>query len=172
MRLVALFAVLAIAGCSDRKPPEPDPTPPASPDVADASGSAVADVVAANPRLTMLNRLLEASGLADALRDTAATYTLFAPSDDAFAALGDGPSAADSAAARALIEKHLLATRMLSVDVFPDLSIQTVGGTEIAFSDEGEGLAVRGPAGSGRVTDADLDADNGVVHIIDGVLAR
>ncbi len=175
MRLLLVVALTALVGCSDRKPPEPEPTPTPEIPTAVASGTAVTDLVKANPRLRTLARLLDASGLAATLRDTAATYTLFAPSDDAFATLGDdavAALAADSAAARALLEKHLLMTRMLTLDVFPDLSIETMGGTEVAFEEAGEGLAVRGPSGTGRVLDADLDADNGVIHIIDGLLAR
>jgi uncharacterized surface protein with fasciclin (FAS1) repeats len=173
--LFLLLATLAV-GCSDPSP-ETDPAPAdtavtAAPP-ADAGRQSVADVVATSPRLRTVARLLEASGLGETLADTSTAYTLFAPSDEAFAALGDDAVAAleaDPEAARAALLAHALPTRMLSVDVFPDLSIQTMGGTELAFLDRDGGLAVRSGVTTAQVTDADLDADNGVVHIIDAVL--
>ena len=135
----------------------------------------VTSAVAGNARLRTLDRLLTASGLDATLRDTAAVYTLFAPSDDAWAALGDDAVAAleaDPDAARQALLGHVLATRMLSADVFPDLSFETVAGTEVSFAETASGLAVRGPGGTGTITDADLDAGNGVVHVVDAVLAR
>ena len=178
MRLALALALLALAaaGCSDPAPdPGPAPVPDAEPETAALVGAqTVTDVVVASPRLRTLARLLDVSGVGETLADTSTAYTLFAPSDDAFAALGDDAVAAleaDPAAARAILLDHALATRMLSVDVFPDLSIASIGGAELAFADAGEGLAVVGPAGRGRITDADLDADNGVVHILDAVLS-
>ena len=182
MRLSLPLAALLLFGCSD-------PTP--SPAGGDTDGETVTadapaesnpgeerqslvSVVEANPRLTTLLRLVGTAGLSETLADTSVTYTLFAPSDAAFAALGDAVGAldADSAAARAVLLDHVLSTRMLSVDVFPDLSIETVGGAEVSFAEVGDGLAVVGPLGTARITDADLDADNGVVHIIDTVLSN
>lgn len=172
MRL-CLLALLALAACSDPEPPAPTPEPPA-PRVAPDRQS-VTDVVAASPRLRTTARLLAASGLDATLRDTSTAYTLFAPSDDAWAALGDDRLAAleaDPAALRQALLGHVLGTRMLSIDVFPDLAFETEAGSEITFAEAGDGLAVRAASGTGRLTDADLDADNGVVHIIDAVLSR
>ena len=172
MRFPLVLVALSLAACGDAEPPAPDPAP--APPVADDGRPSVASVVASNGRLRTTARLLAASGLDATLRDTSTAYTLFAPSDDAWAALGDDAVAAleaDPAALRSALLGHVLGTRMLSFDVFPDLSFETEGGTEITFADAGEGLAVRSASGSGRITDADLDADNGVVHVIDGVLS-
>ncbi len=172
MRLLVFLLLAALVGCAE----DPAPTPaPAAPDPAPAvdGRQSVATVVSANPRLRTLARLLTASGLDATLADTATAFTLFAPSDDAFAALGDDAVAAleaDPDAARAALLKHVLVARMLSVDVFPDLSIETVGGTDVTFVEADDGLAVRSSGTTARITDADLDADNGVVHIIDTVL--
>ena len=172
--LPLLLAVLAV-GCAEPDPPAPpgpDTTATAAPALDDGRQS-VAGVVATSPRLRTLARLLDASGLAETLADTATAYTLFAPSDEAFAALGDDAVAAleaDPDAARQALLAHALPTRMLSVDVFPDLAIETMGGTELSFAEADGGLAVRAGGTTARITDADLDADNGVVHVIDAVL--
>ena len=175
--LIVALAALALAACGDAEAPAPNPAPPPVTDTpaADAGRQSVADVVAASPRLRTTARLLAASGLDQTLRDTSRTWTLFAPSDDAWATLGDDAVArleSDPAAARAALLSHVLGTRMLSFDVFPDLAFESEGTTEVAFAETDAGLAVRGPGGTGQVTDADLDADNGVVHIVDAVLAR
>lgn len=174
MRFLLLVAALSLSACGDAEAPVPDPEP-APPVVQDDGRQSVSDVVSANPRLRTTARLLAASGLDATLRDTSTTYTLFAPSDDAWATLGDAGIAAleaDTDALRATLLGHVLSTRMLSFDVFPDLSIETVAGTDVTFAEDGDELAVRSASGGGRITDADLDADNGVVHIIDGVLAQ
>ena len=175
MRLPLLLAALLLSACGDADAPAPTPDPTPDPPVAADDGrQSVTDIVAANGRLRTTARLLAASGLDETLRDTSTAYTLFAPSDEAWAALGDDAVArleSNPDALRSALLNHVLGNRMLSFDVFPDLSIETVGGAEVSFDDAGEGLAVRSASGSGRITDADLDADNGVVHIIDGVLA-
>lgn len=176
MRLaLPLLLAALVTGCADPAPPDPAPadtTAGAAPP-ADAGRQSVDDVAATSPRLRTLARLLDASGLRETLADTSMAYTLFAPSDDAFAALGDDAVAAleaDPDAAREVLLGHVLPTRMLSFDVFPDLSIESMSGTELSFVETGEGLAVRSGETTARITDADLDADNGVLHIIDAVL--
>lgn len=177
MRLALPLLLAALAfGCADPSPEAgpaaPDTTAAAAPP-ADPGRQSVADVVATSPRLRTLARLLRASGLDATLADTSTAYTLFAPSDDAFAALGDDAVVAleaDPDAARTALLAHALPTRMLSVDVFPDLSIESMGGTELAFLERDGGLAVRSGRTTAGITDADLDADNGVVHVVDAVL--
>ena len=177
-RLLVPALLLALAACGDADAPAPEPDAPVeAPDTAstpDAVGpQSVASLLTESPRLTTLARLADAADLASTLADTASTVTVFAPSDAAFAALGDGAVEAleaDPERARRVLLAHVVPTRMLTIDVFPDLSIETTAGTEIAFAEAGEGLAVRSGGVTARITDADLDAENGVVHVIDAVL--
>ena len=163
----AFAALLLLAGCGpDPAPPTPPPPPPGPAEGARTLGAALEG----SPRLTTLARYVEAAGLGPVMADTSTAYTVFAPSDDAFRAAGLGLEV-DSAEARAVVLAHVLSTRMMSMDVFPDLSIETLAGTEVSFADRGEGLAVVGPGGTGRIVEADLDTDNGVVHVIDTVLS-
>ncbi|WP_412062951.1 fasciclin domain-containing protein [Rubrivirga sp. IMCC45206] len=171
MRLLPLaFLCLALAACGgDAASPEPREPAPETP--AASARPSVADLVGTNPRLRVLARLIASSGLEVTLRDTSTAYTLFAPSDDAFAQFGGRAALeADSAAARAALARHVVATRLLTPDVFADLAIETMAGSEVTFAEVGEGLAVQSGGATARITDADLDADNGVVHIVDTVL--
>ena len=184
--LVLAALVLALAACGG----EPEPSPALAPGPGAASsldgpldgGLDPADdartiygVVGRTPELSTLAALVDAAGLRDVLADPDAALTLFAPSDAAFDALGaDALDALRSnpEAARALLLDHALSTRMLSGDVLDGLGIETMAGREIALAAGPDGVTVRDGTGvTAAVVEADLDADNGVVHVIDAVLS-
>ncbi len=178
MRVLLLAALsFALAACG----PDPDSAVDATPEVPAADAGPVAgrqtayDVAAANPSLTTFIDLVDAAGLADALRDTSQVLTVFAPSNAAFNALGAVALAAlrdDPAALRERLRAHVLATRMLSGDIFGELSIASLAGSDLTLDANDVGVTVTGAGGAtATVTDADLDAENGVVHVIDTVLS-
>ena len=170
MRLVLALAAVLLAGCGDDAPPAPPPTPEPPP-VEVAASSTLAGAIQASQRLTSFARLVETADLTSMLSDTSSAYTVFAPTDEAIQAAGlDLEVAPDEA--RQIVLSHVLTTRMMSIDVFPDLSIETAGGTEVSFADTGEGLSVVGSGGTGRIVEADQDTGNGVVHLIDSLLSR
>lgn len=172
MRCLALVFVLFLAaGCrGDEKPPAA-PTAPA-PAQAEATDT-VLGVAAASADLSTFVALAEAAGLDATLRDTAQTFTVFAPSNAAFTALGDDALAtlrADPAALRARLAGHVLSYRSFTTDVDVETTVGTLGGPEITLV-PGTPLGVRGGSVSARVATPDLDAGNGVVHVVDAVLA-
>ena len=135
----------------------------------------VLSVVAETPALSALAGLVEGADLGAVLSDTSETITLFAPSDEAFAALPAGALdalRADPAALRQLLLAHVVPTRLPSADVFAEIAFESAGGTDLTVDADDAGVTARGPAGTGRVVTADLDAVNGVVHVVDAVLAR
>ena len=172
----ALLAALALALAACGAETEPAPAEAADPgaEAPPAAAQTVADVVAATPSLSTLAGLVADAGLDAALRDTSRTVTLFAPSDDAFAALPAGALDAlrrDPAAVRALLDAHTLPTRLPAADVFAEIAFESAAGTDLTVDADGEGVTVRGPTGAGRAVTADLDAPNGVVHVVDAVLS-
>lgn len=170
MRLLALSLLLFSACTPDPEPP-PDPAPEPTPVTTDDS---IVGIVGTSSELSTLAGALDASGLAETLRDPEGAYTLFAPSDAAFASLPDGERTAlfnDPDRLSSLLRSHALPTRMLSVDIIDGLSIETLGGTELALQSDGSTVRITGPSGTPvTVTTPDLDTSNGVVHIIDAVL--
>lgn len=176
MRALLLPLALLLAACGPDADapaaPERVPTEPAAPA---ASSQTVADVVASTPSLSTLAGLIEAAGADGVLRDVDGAYTLFAPSDDAFAALEAGALDAlrqNPDALRALVLDHTLSNRTYAPDVFDEITIETVAGSEVTLLPTAGGLTVRDGTGvSADVVTADLDADNGVVHVIDAVLS-
>ena len=132
------------------------------------SGATVVDVVAEAPELTTLRRLLRESGMAETLV-AEGPYTLFAPSDDAFAAAGLGSLTEDPEALRAVLSAHVLPFRMMSADLDFEQTVENVGGTQLSIL-PGSPPAVASGGVRASVVRADLDAANGVVHVIDAVL--
>jgi outer membrane protein OmpA-like peptidoglycan-associated protein len=136
--------------------PTPTPTTTAAPtEVPDA----VVDVLADRPELSQLVELLGRAGLGELLGG-AGPVTLFAPTDDAFAALP--PALSDAVAADATLVQQLLANHVVSGLVTTDdlatgAPVETEGGDLVDPTDV-------------QVVDGDLDGGNGVVHVIDSVL--
>lgn len=127
----------------------------------------LADTVARKPELSTLNRLLQQSGLADTLR-TGSTLTVFAPSDEAFKAVPAKTMAELSAnpeLLKAVLTYHVLPTQLKSGQV-KNGTAKTVQGANLALATAGTFVTVE----DAIVTQADVDATNGVLHVIDKVL--
>ena len=172
--LVAVLAVGLAACASDEPAPPPEAVRGGVAERPAAGPHTALDVVAETPELSTLAGLVEAADLGGVLRDTSQTITLFAPSDAAFAALPADALVAlrnDPAALRAVLLAHVLPTRLPSADVFAEIAFESAGGPELTVDAPDGAVTVRGPAGAGHVTTADLDAANGVVHVVDTVLA-
>ena len=129
--------------------------------------ASVADTIAANPKLSTLSSLVVKSGLTDTLK-SAGPFTVFAPSNDAFAKvpaktledLGKDP-----AKLKAVLTYHVVAGKVMAADVKNGNS-KTVNGANIALSKAGEFVTVE----DAMVQTADISATNGVVHVVDSVL--
>jgi len=117
----------------------------------------------------------QAAGLADALATTD-NITVFAPTDDAFAALPEGtvenllkPENKDTLAA--ILTLHVVPSKVMSVDIADGNSeVQTLNGDEmLTITKSMSGVSIMA-SNSANVSTADVLADNGVIHIIDAVL--
>lgn len=150
------------------------------------NSNTIADIVAGNSNFSILNAALEQTGL-DATLDANGTFTVFAPTDAAFQALldadpNDGLSTpADLLALPSLqniLLNHVLNTEVPSTALSDGYvkTLATDDGTNSGnaldlYVDLTSGVVLNGgPAVANPATDADIMADNGVVHIIDGVL--
>lgn len=127
----------------------------------------IADTAARTPSLSTLNRLLNEAGLAETLRG-AGPYTVFAPSDDAFKAvpaktmdeLGKNKDLLKS-----VLAYHVVPGKVGSADV-KNGNAKTVQGADVALAKAGSFVTVE----DAMVTQPDVPATNGVVHVIDRVL--
>ena len=147
--LVATTA-LALAGCATAPAP-----------------ATIADALARDSRFSTLSKLLADAGLTDTLRG-AGPYTVFAPTDEAFKAV-PAKTMADLAAnkelLRSVLSYHVLPGNVRSTEVKVG-SMKSVQGANLALASAGSMLTVEDAV----VTQADVAATNGVIHIVDRVL--
>lgn len=112
---------------------------------------------------------VQAAGLVDTLK-AEGPFTVFAPTDEAFAALPDGtvemllkPENKDQLVS--ILTYHVVAGKVMSTDLTDDMSATTVQGSDIMI-DLDSGVMVN----DASVVTADIEADNGVIHVIDKVI--
>jgi uncharacterized surface protein with fasciclin (FAS1) repeats len=112
---------------------------------------------------------VEAAGLTDTLKGDG-PLTVFAPTDEAFAALPAGtvedllkPENKDKLTA--VLTYHVVAGKVMSTDLEDGMSAETVQGGGVMI-DLDNGPMVN----DAKVVSADISADNGVIHVIDKVL--
>jgi uncharacterized surface protein with fasciclin (FAS1) repeats len=139
--------------------------------LADRSGHSTAsasilDITRARGELSTLAAALDRAGLAQTLLD--GPYTVFAPSDDAFAKLPEG--AVDSMLGSPetlanILGYHLVSGRITAAEVATRTSAPTIQGENLPISNNG---AIR--VDGARVVTGDIEATNGLVHVIDRVL--
>jgi len=127
----------------------------------------IADTTAAKPELSTLNRLVNEAGLADTLRADG-PYTVFAPTDEAFKAVPPktmAALAADKNYLKTVLGYHVVPSKMTAAEV-TNGPAKTLQGGSLALSRSGTFVTVEDAV----VTQADVPATNGVVHVIDRVL--
>lgn len=170
---LAATATLFVAGCSSSST-APAETPAASSPMASPAESAMAagtvvEVAAGNPDFSTLVAAVEAAGLAETL-NAAGPYTVFAPTNEAFEALPAGTvekllKPANKEALTKILTYHVVAgEEIMSSDITAG-KVATVEGQKLDITTDG-GVKVNGVT----VVTADVEASNGVIHAIDGVL--
>jgi uncharacterized surface protein with fasciclin (FAS1) repeats len=129
----------------------------------------IVDTAASAKTFKTLLAAAEAAGLVETLKSKG-PFTVFAPTDDAFAKLPAGTVAAllrDKAKLAAILTYHVVPGRVLSTDLpLGDLSAKTAQGGKIDINRSDRGVTVNGA----RVLSADIIAGNGVIHVIDTVI--
>ena len=130
--------------------------------------STVVDIVVNSADHTTLEAAVVAAGLVETLQGEG-PFTVFAPTDAAFAALPAGTVEAllaDIPALTNILTYHVAGAKAMSTDLSNGQKVVTVQGTEITVTINENGVFIN----NAKVTVADIEADNGVVHVIDAVL--
>lgn len=128
----------------------------------------IVDVAANAGNFKTLVAAVKAAGLAETLSGTG-PFTVFAPTDEAFAKLPAGTVDAllkDKERLTAILTYHVVAGAVTSDQVVKLTSARTVNGKDLAIKAAGGKVAV----GNAQVVQADIKASNGVIHVIDTVL--
>lgn len=129
----------------------------------------ITQIASETSNLSTLYSALQASGLDDAL-DAGGPFTVFAPSNAAFAKLDPNELntiISTPSLLTALLQYHVVAAEVFSDDLSNGPVQTLLSGQTVDVSLAGGGVTLNGTS---NVTDADIDASNGVIHIIDEVL--
>ena len=134
----------------------------------DATSDIVDTAVAAGD-FTTLVAAVQAAGLVDTLKGEG-PFTVFAPTDAAFAALPEGtvdtllmPENRDQLVS--ILTYHVVPGAVMSSDLTEGMTAATVQGGDVTFTLDG-GAKVN----DANITAADIAASNGVIHVIDTVI--
>jgi phosphate binding protein len=136
-----------------------------------AQDQTIVDIAAGNADFSTLVSLVQAAGLVETLQGEG-PFTVFAPTNDAFAALPEAVVAylaANPAELTRVLTYHVLAGKVMAADamgMMEPTEVTTVEGSPFVVAASEAGVTVDGV----KVTATDIEASNGVIHVIDGVL--
>ncbi len=129
--------------------------------------------VAVGAKFTKLVAAVKAADLVETLKGKG-PFTVFAPTDEAFEALGEEKLAAllkDKEALKKILTYHVVSGKVLAKDAIAlakdEKSAKSVEGSSIKLSIKGKSLTLNGEA---KVIKANVMASNGVIHVIDKVI--
>ena len=130
----------------------------------------IVDTAVAAGSFNTLAAALQAAGLIDALKGDG-PFTVFAPTDDAFAKLPAGTldsllQSENKETLKALLLYHVIPGKVMSSDISGSVAPETLEGTTISVVASDGGVTVNGA----NVIKADIEASNGVIHVIDAVI--
>lgn len=192
---VSASALLALTACGSSSTDDTTSTPAASASAsasesmspsssapmsssASPSSSAqdIVDTAVAAGSFKTLATALTAAELVDTLKGPG-PFTVFAPTDDAFAKLPAGTLdtlLADPKGKLApILTYHVVSGKVMAADVVKlnGQKVKTVNGAELTVNVDGSNVSLTDATGAKvMVTKTDIEASNGVIHVIDGVL--
>ncbi len=148
----------------------------------EAMTGTIVEVAQGNPDFSTLVTAVDAAGLVETLSGEG-PFTVFAPTNEAFAALPEGTVdtlvSEDTETLGTILTYHVVEGEMMAADVLSaiegageaGLEVTTVGGgTLTATIVDGNVVLTDATGGTATVTATDVDASNGVIHVIDTVL--
>jgi uncharacterized surface protein with fasciclin (FAS1) repeats len=170
--LVASLTVVALgaAACSSDDGADPASEPSA---MAETETKDIVDTAIEAGQFDTLVAAVEAAGLVETLKGEG-PYTVFAPTDDAFAALPAGTldtllEPANQDQLSGILTYHVVPGSVLAEDVEPG-SVATVNGAELTFATDDGVVISDAQGGEAQVVSTDIVTSNGVIHVIDAVL--
>jgi uncharacterized surface protein with fasciclin (FAS1) repeats len=171
---LTLITALMVAACAPVAPapmatPAPAPTEPAAEAPADESPGTIVDIAVSAGNFETLVAAVSAAGLVETLQGEG-PFTVFAPTDEAFAALPEGTLEALLADPQGQLTQillyHVVPGKVMSTDLSDGMTAETLQGSPVTFSIKDGVVKVN----DATVIAADIEASNGVIHVIDAVI--
>ncbi|HQV63169.1 MAG TPA: fasciclin domain-containing protein [Anaerolineales bacterium] len=177
MKRFSMFAVLlviaslALAACAPAATPAPTATPMPEPTATpEPMLSDIVDTAVADGRFTTLVAAVQAAELVDTLKGEG-PFTVFAPTDDAFAALPEGTLDSlllpeNKQALTDILLYHVVSGKVMAADVTALTSATTVLGKDVTVKVDMGNVYIN----EAQVVITDIATSNGVIHVINAVL--
>ena len=177
MKRFSMFAVLlviaslALAACAPAATPAPTATPMPEPTTTpEPMLSDIVDTAVADGRFTTLVAAVQAAELVDTLKGEG-PFTVFAPTDDAFAALPEGTLDSlllpeNKQALTDILLYHVVSGKVMAADVTALTSATTVLGKDVTVKVDMGNVYIN----EAQVVITDIATSNGVIHVINAVL--
>lgn len=130
----------------------------------------IVDTAVAADSFTTLVAAVKAAGLVETLKGDG-PFTVFAPTDDAFAKLPAGTvenllKPENKAQLISILTYHVVPGKVMAADVVTLSSAKTVEGQSVTVKSSNEGVMID----NAKVLKTDIDCSNGVIHVIDSVI--
>jgi len=171
--MLLLVTALVLSACAPAATPtaepvvEPEPTATPEPEVMEMD---IVDTAVADGRFTTLVAAVTAAELVDTLKSEG-PFTVFAPTDDAFAALPEGTVESlllpeNKQALTDILLYHVVSGKVMAEDVVNLESATTVLGKDVAIKVDMGNVYIN----DAKVIITDIETSNGVIHVIDAVI--
>ena len=162
---LVVTAGLAVAACGE----DEETTTTAAPATTEAAMMDIVDTAVAAGSFTTLASLLETAGLVETLKGPG-PFTVFAPTDDAFAKVPqetmDALAADPTGALTDVLTYHVVPGKVMAADVTDGLEAATVQGATVKFTVKDGSVMIN----DANIIQTDIECSNGVIHVIDAVL--
>jgi transforming growth factor-beta-induced protein len=170
---LVLIAAFALAACAPAPTPAPEPTkaPPTTvPPTAPPMPKDIVDTAIADGRFKTLVAAVQAAGLVETLKGPG-PFTVFAPTDDAFAKLPAGTlddllKPENKQKLTDILLYHVVEGKVMAADVSSLTSAKTVLGKDVTVKVDMGNVYIN----DAKVIITDIETSNGVIHVIDTVL--
>lgn len=139
----------------------------------DMAEQSIVEIAQGNENFSTLVQALKAADLVDALQGDG-PFTVFAPTNDAFAKLPDGQLESllkeeNKAKLQSILKYHVVSGKATASAVMDMSEAETLQGKIVTVNAGDDGVTLMGK-NSATVTSTDIEASNGVIHVIDSVL--
>ena len=173
IKLIAVLALIAFVSISCNNNDS---------DNSSQQSQTIVSIAKANPNLSSLVAALEKANLSTTL-NSSGTYTVFAPTNTAFSAFlsakgYENLNAVPVAALKEILLNHVLNTKVKSTEIATGYvktlakGSASTSNTLSMYLEKGSGVDINGGKTNGGATvrNADIEASNGIIHVVDGVI--
>jgi uncharacterized surface protein with fasciclin (FAS1) repeats len=166
--LILVVGVFAYMNMQNKPTAEKMTPPVAVENEKKAMNKTIVDIASENSDFSTLVAAVKAAGLVETLSGTG-PFTVFAPTNEAFAKLPQGTVEAllkDKEKLAKILTYHVVSGKVMAKDVVGLTSAKTVEGSDLTVKVENGKVMIN----NANVTKTDIEASNGVIHVIDTVL--